>query len=83
MLCVVVRRVSIISGGAVALARDSKFENREIEREQGRLADWKGSSKEVKYISARPRRCLCVLNARMGRSRTMGLTWGFLLLVSF
>ena len=48
MLCVVVMRVSIISGGEVPLARDSKLENREISREQGRLADWKGSSKELK-----------------------------------
>ena len=42
------RRVSIISGGEVHVERDSKLENREISREQGRLADLNGSRREVK-----------------------------------
>ena len=51
MLCVVVRRVSMVVAGVglvVVVARDSKLVKREISREHGRRACWKGSRSEVK-----------------------------------
>jgi hypothetical protein len=67
-----VRRVSRRSGGVLLFVIETRFENREISREQGRFAALKGSRSEEKYVSARLRRLLCVAYASSGRRRVMG-----------
>jgi len=75
---VVERRVSTKDGGDERDDGKERLENREMEREQGRCADLKGSRRELKYVSAKCRRLLCVAKARIGRRRIMGRSCGFL-----